>query len=131
MADLDPAVRAHLDKLLEKDQNELTDHDKAFLRARESYLTKAQKDEYSDALAAPKKGDEVPVPGDEEGGKQVTPASVAAEIIGGRSLDEVPTKQLNKIAVIYGIPEEPKRDRQQLIDAIRTKLGPTADQNPQ
>lgn len=51
---MNPEARAYLDKILEKSPNELTDIEIAFLKARSSYLKRAQLDEYAEVLTASK-----------------------------------------------------------------------------
>ena len=47
---MDSRSQEYFDKILAKDSNALTDEDKAFLRARSSYLKKAQLKEYDSIL---------------------------------------------------------------------------------
>ena len=50
---MDPRSQEYLEKILKKELNILTEDDKAFLRARRSYLNKAQLEEY-DSILNPK-----------------------------------------------------------------------------
>lgn len=50
MAKLEPTTQEALTDILEKDISSLTDYDKAFLRARSAYLSRAQKAEYDEIL---------------------------------------------------------------------------------
>lgn len=47
---MNPEAQAVLDEILKKDVDELTDYEIGFLRARRSYLKKAQLEEYSSIL---------------------------------------------------------------------------------
>ena len=52
---MDEKSQAKLDEILRKEQAALTEGDKDFLRARESYLTPAQKEQYAEVFGAPQK----------------------------------------------------------------------------
>lgn len=129
MSKLNESDQELLDGILNKDKNDLTENDKAILRARSSYLTGDQKENYKSILNAKQKDGGLPT--DDDGGKEETPQSKANDILAGRSVEDVPTKQLNKLAVIYGIPEESKKNRETLIQAIKTKVGPAGDEKPE
>jgi len=59
---MDPRSQEILKTILEKPFVELTDEDKAFLRARRSYLKKSQLEEYDSILNLPQKEEKVEVP---------------------------------------------------------------------
>lgn len=133
----EPSTVAYLDKLIDKDENELTADDIAFLRARSAYVSKDKLSDINKLPAAKeldkrnKEKEDQENPRKAEGGQEQTPQAQADAVLHGRRVEDVPTKQLNKLAVIYGIPEEKKKDRQTLIEALRTKLGPTAEEKPE
>lgn len=47
---MNPEAKAELNRILEKDRNELTEQDKAFLRARREYLGKKTREDYKDII---------------------------------------------------------------------------------
>tara|TARA_Y100000310_G_scaffold335875_1_gene418986 strand:- start:744 stop:935 length:192 start_codon:yes stop_codon:yes gene_type:complete len=47
---VDPKSKEYLDKILEKNLEELTEDEKSFLRARRSYLKRADLEEYKGVL---------------------------------------------------------------------------------
>ena len=47
---MDPKSREYLDKLLTRRPEDLNDYEKGFIKARRSYLTKAQLDEYESII---------------------------------------------------------------------------------
>ncbi|MAG60126.1 hypothetical protein CMO96_05070 [Candidatus Woesebacteria bacterium] len=47
---MDPKSKEYLDKILEKNLEELTEDEKSFLRARRSYLKRADLEEYKGVL---------------------------------------------------------------------------------
>jgi hypothetical protein len=51
---MDKTSQAKLDEILKKEFNALTPGDKDFLRARESYLTPAQKEAYAEVFGSEK-----------------------------------------------------------------------------
>lgn len=51
---MNPEAQAELNRILAIDPKNLTEDDKAFLRARSSYLKESQKQEYAEALKEPK-----------------------------------------------------------------------------
>lgn len=66
---MDQKSRARLDTLLSKEIGSLTENDRAFLRARQSYLNPLQKREYASVIES------APVNPDSEGSSQTTEAS--------------------------------------------------------
>lgn len=48
--DLDPAIKTKLLDITSREIESFTDNDKAFLRARRDYLTKAEKERYAEIL---------------------------------------------------------------------------------
>lgn len=117
---MNPESVEELKNILTKSPAELTAYEKAVLRARRDYLTKAQKDEYKAAL----KGDNEP-----EAGPDTQPEDARA-IIGGRDLETLPKKDLMRVASRLDVPHR-GTTKQALIDAIQTKLGPEAANDPE
>ena len=59
---MDPRSKEILQEILEKPVAELNEEDKAFLRARRSYLKKSQLEEYDSIINLPQKEEKVEVP---------------------------------------------------------------------
>lgn len=87
--------------IFQKSHEQLTDHDKAFLRARASYLTNGQRQEYADVLE-----------GEPQEPKGNNPDA-------NKEMIDYSRNQLNDMARDLGVdkPEEMK-SKQQVIDAI-------------
>lgn len=89
--------------IFQKSHEQLTDYDKAFLRARASYLTNGQRQEYADVLEA----------------EPQEPKGNNPDANKDRELIDYSRNQLNDMARDLGVekPEEMK-SKQQVIDAI-------------
>lgn len=117
---MDPRSKELFDRITEKPVEELTSEDKAFLQARRSYLSKVQKEEYKSILKEEikekKSGGNLP--------------EQAEQIIGDRDLDQLSSGELRKVATRLGIPQQ-GTNRQELLVAISTKMGPDVITKPE
>jgi len=99
---MDPKSQETLDNILTKSLEALTEDDKAFLRARRSYLNKSQIETYEDVLS------EVPAPKEE----------VEPEVSDAQPPSYLSTKDLKVKAEELGVDTKGK-SRQEIEDLIK------------
>ena len=102
--DTDRRIKSRLNKILRKNENQLLFDDKQFLKARASYLTKGQREEYADIINADYSGQ----------------ASEEPKVPGEPKLEDLSREELDAKASELGIdkPEE-LPNKKAVIEAIK------------